>query len=266
MKCVKCQRTIDDGDLFCGYCGINQIKFSKYLNNVSKKIHKERDQEYNNKVNFAKNKLQQLEKAKNNEINRIINSRWQSLCPSFAYNMTEGIIKINGNICHFSEIKGAEIIKNDSYRMVTTGNATSKKHVSVGKAVVGGALLGPLGAIAGSTMGKTTTSNRAVTNSIPTCTHIGVNVNINQFISEIIILNQTVNQSSIQYKNAMDTAQKIVDKLRFLSVQPEPTDFLKPEEEQSVLDFNLKIEQAEEELRRVVDDKPNYDIPKSYFE
>lgn len=35
MKCVKCHRIIDDSDLFCGYCGINQIKFSKHLSDYT---------------------------------------------------------------------------------------------------------------------------------------------------------------------------------------------------------------------------------------
>lgn len=54
MKCVKCKKIIDDVDIFCGYCGINQIKFAKYLEKVSNKIHKDRDKEYNNKVKMLK--------------------------------------------------------------------------------------------------------------------------------------------------------------------------------------------------------------------
>ncbi|UKI27161.1 MAG: hypothetical protein L6V91_00265 [Bacilli bacterium] len=26
MKCVKCKKIIDDGDIFCGYCGIKPRK------------------------------------------------------------------------------------------------------------------------------------------------------------------------------------------------------------------------------------------------
>lgn len=40
MKCVKCKKTIDDGDIFCGYCGINQEKFRKYINKVDDKNEK----------------------------------------------------------------------------------------------------------------------------------------------------------------------------------------------------------------------------------
>lgn len=265
MKCVKCRKTIDDDDLFCGYCGINQKKFSAYITKVEKNIHKTRDAEYNKSVKYAQDNLQQLEQAKLKEIERITQSRWTKLSDNASYNMTEGKISINNDIYLFSDIKGADVITRDSYRVETTETSQSKKHVSVGKAVVGGALLGPLGAIAGGAMGKTTSSGQAIANSIPTCTHIGVNVDINGFGTEIVVLNQTVDQSSSIYSSKMSSAQSIVDTLRKLSTTPVPKNYLKPEEEQSVLDFDPKIKQAEKELQEAVDNKPTYEIPESYY-
>lgn len=266
MKCVKCSKSIDEGDLFCGYCGINQAKFTKYLNKIGDKIHKERDKEYNNNVTAAQNKLKQLEKAKQDEINRIASIRWQDCGnKNFTYNETEGKININGTEHLFSEIKGAEISRQDSYRVITTETGKSKKHVSLGKAVVGGAIFGPIGALAGGTMGKTTTNGKSVSNSIPICNHIGVIVNLDGFTSEIVILSTTVDQSSISFNSSINIAQKIVDKLGELSKKPVPKKFLKPEEESTVLDYDPQIEEAAKELQETIKNKPTYEIPESYF-
>lgn len=267
MKCVKCDKTIDGGDLFCGYCGINQEKYKKYLAKVENKVHKERDKEYNNKVKTAQTKLKNLENSKNTEIQRIANSRWEN-CGSnnFSYNMTEGIVSINGTTHKFSEIKGAEIVKEDAYRVIITETGKSKKHASLGGAVAGGLILGPVGAVVGgSALGKTKTSGKSVSNSIPTCNHIGVKVDINGFSSEIVLLNQTVDQSSNTYTSNLNIAQKIVDRLGVLSQTPVPTKFLKPEEEQSVKNLEKQIEEAAKELREVTEDKPTYEIPESYL-
>ena len=112
--------------------------------------------------------MKSLQTARVNEINRINNERWQSVGNgNLMYNLVEGKININQTIHLFSSIKGAEVNKEESYRVVTTESGRSKKHVSLGKAVVGGALLGPVGAIAGGAMGKTTTRGNSVSNSIP---------------------------------------------------------------------------------------------------
>ena len=173
---------------------------------------------------------------------------------------------VNGSINSFSDIKGAEILRNDGYRTVTTESGKSRKHASVGGAVAGGIILGPVGAVVGGTaLGKITTQGRSVTNSIPVCSHIGVNVNINDFYSEIILLNQVVDQSSKMYIDKINTAQRIVDILRNLSTTPVPETFLRPEEEPSVLKYDEEIEKANENLQKAIDNTPNYDIPEDYY-
>lgn len=266
MICVKCKKKIDEGDIFCGYCGIHQAKFAKYLEKVNKKVHRERDNEYNYRVKQAQNKLNRLENARKNEINRIAQNRWQDFGnKNFRYNITEGTIIVNGNLHLFSEIKGAEVRKQDSFRMITKETGKSKKHISVGKAVVGGALFGPIGAIAGGAMGNTTSNGESISNTIPTCNNISVVVNLAGFTSEIVILSQTVDQSSAIFNTHISTAQKIVDKLRELSKIPVPKTFLKPEEEQTVLNFDSQIEAAAKELRETIAKKPTYEIPESYL-
>ena len=266
MKCVRCNKTIDEDDIYCGYCGINQTNFVKYLNKVADKIHKERDNEYNLKVESARKKLSQLEQDKKNEITRIEDSRWTKVNNNIKYNKTEGVVLINNERHHFDEIKGAEIVINNSYRVMTTYTGNSKKHISLGKAVVGGALFGPLGALVGGAMGKTTTSGNTISNSIPTCNYIGVKINIKEFNTEITILNNAVDQDSDIYKIKLNEAQSVVNNLRTISTYPVPKKWIKSEEEKSVLDFDPKIEQAAKELQKAIEDKPKYDIPDSYYE
>lgn len=248
---------------------IEKIKFEYdplFHDKVVSQVHKDQDNEYANNVKNAEKNVKSLQTARVNEINRINNERWQSVGNgNLMYNLVEGKININQTIHLFSSIKGAEVNKEESYRVVTTESGRSKKHVSLGKAVVGGALLGPVGAIAGGAMGKTTTRGNSVSNSIPTCNHIGVIVDIDGFKSEVILLNNTVDQSSTTYKNALQNAEEIVSKLHYLATQPVPKTFVKVEEEQSVLDIEKSIEQAQEELERVKANKPTYEIPDRYL-
>ena len=267
MKCVKCKKEIDKEDIFCGYCGINQAKFTKYLESVSKKIHKERDKEYNSKVSMAENEVERLEKEREQEINNIFNERWETYDPiPFSYNMTEGIINIDGDEYPFSDIHGASLVKEDSIKTITTTTGKTKKHASLGKAVVGGVIMGPLGAAAGATMGKNTTTANSVTNEIHMCNFIGVKVNVEGFEIQIPVLNKTVDQSSKTYINSLDKANEIVNKLQKLSKTKVPNNFVKIEKEESVLEYDRLIKDAKAKLKDVKADKPNYDIPESYFE
>lgn len=136
----------------------------------------------------------------------------------------------------------------------------------MGGAVAGGLLLGPVGAVVGgSALGKTTSKGNSVSNSIPTCNHIGVIIDIDGFKSEVILLNHTVDQSSEQYTNALQNAEAIVSKLHYLATQPVPKIFKKVEEEASVLEIGKQIAKAQEELEKVKADKPTYDIPDKYL-
>lgn len=191
--------------------------------------------------------------------------------------MIEGKIRINQTEHLLSAIKGAEVNKQDSYRVITTNNTVttekgkSKKHISLGKAVVGGALFGSVGAIVGGAMGKTrtngktTTSGTLVSNSIPTCNHIGVVIDINGFKSEVILLNRTVDQSSRVYITSLQRAEEIVSKLHFLATQPVPETFTKIEEKTSVLEYNKQIVEAQEKLEQVKANTPTYDISEKYL-
>lgn len=267
MKCLKCKKKIDEDDVYCGYCGIHQEKYQIYLNRVINKVHKDQDKDYRNAIKRVENKIKKLQNNKIWEINRIAKSRWKSVgIKTFQYNLTEGKVTINGTTYLFSDIKGAEIITQDSYRVITTENSKSKKHASLGGGLLGAAVAGPVGAVVGgSVLGKTKTKGQSVSNSIPTCNHIGVNVNIKGFNTEIVLLSNTVDQSSVQYNNAQRNAQMILDKLRILANTDVPKSFLKPEEEQSVINIENEIIDANKELEEVKNDKPTYEIPEKYL-
>ena len=186
------------------------------------KIHKERDAQYNHNVKAVENDINKLTKERTNEITRIANARWENIANGkFAINRTEGKVKINQTDVLFSSIKGAEMNAQQGFRVITTDNSKSKKHASVGGALVGGALFGPIGAMAGGVgLGKTKTKGQSVSNQIPTCTHLGVLVNIDGFVSEISLLETQVDQSSTAFTNAYNLAQQIVTQLGVLANIP----------------------------------------------
>ena len=267
MKCLRCKKRIDEGDIYCGYCGTHQEKYQKYLNKKRAKNNKDRDKFNKKKKKKIEFEIDQLEKDRIKEIDRIKNNRWKFIGgKSFSYNLTEGKININGNIYLFSDIKGAEIIRQDSYRVVTTSTGKSKKHISLGGGLLGAAVAGPIGAaVGGSVLGKTKSKGQTFSSSIPTCNHIGVNVNANGFISEIVLLSGNVDQSSQICEKVLKIAQEIVDKLRCLSKTPVPKKYLEPEEEQTVIDIDNKIEEYKIKLDDAKNDKPTYEIPKEYL-
>lgn len=249
---------------------IDKIKFEYdpiFHDKIVLKVHRQQDREYEQNVEKAENNVRNLEDLRLNEIEIINNERWQSVGDrNLLYNLIEGKININQTIYLFSSIKGAEVNKDDSYRIVTTETGKSKKHGSLGGAVAGGILLGPVGAVVGgSALGKTTSKGNSISNSIPTCRHIGVIVDIDGFKSEITLLDRIVDQSSSAYRKALRNAEEIVSELHYLSNQPVPKKFLKVEDEPSVLEIVKSIEEAQKELEKVKANKPTYQIPDRYL-
>ena len=237
-----------------------------YREKAINRTRKEQDERYWSNVKCAEAEVTQLMQARNSEINRITTGRWENAANGKLWvNRTEGKIRTDEFVASFSSIKGAQINCQQGYKIITTDNSKSKKHVSVGGAHVGGALLGPVGAVAGGVgLGKTKTKGQSVTNQIPMCTHLGVSVNIDGFVSEIVLLDREVLQASAYFRQAYSLAQQIVGQLGTLAKVPVPTHYLRPEEEISVKIIDEQIEAKQKQLQAIAANRPTYKLPLMY--
>lgn len=242
----------------------------RYREKVIARIHKEKDNEYNRRIKQIESERDKLSKSRINEITRISNARWEkNFGGKLLVNRTEGKIRINNTENLFSSIQGAELNMMNGCRVVTTENTKSKakKHGSLGGAVVGGMVAGPIGAVvAGSALGKTKTktTGSTVSNQIPTCTHLGVLVNINGFVSEVVFISSQVDQSSMTFSKAQSEAQNFISQLGVLAKTPVPLSFLRPEEEVSVKAIDSQINVKQQELQDAIADRPVYVLPDMY--
>lgn len=249
---------------------IDKIKFQYdpiFKQKVIEKVHRDCDKEYNQKIKKCENDIKSIEKEKENEIKKIEDSRWENIVnKNLRYNMTEGKVDMNNSQFLFSSIKGAAVNIHESYRVETVENGKSKKHGSVGGALVGGLMFGAVGAVVGgSALGKTTHKGTSNSTNIPTANHVGVIVDVDGFKSEVVLLDHTVDQSSNVFRDAVKNAQEIITKLQYLSTVPVPETFLKVEEEASVLELHNKLITAHDALEVAKADIPKYEIPSRYL-
>lgn len=242
----------------------------KYRDKVIAKVHKNEDNAYNKRIKQIEKERDNLSKSRTNEIARIANARWEKLAGGkILVNRTEGKIQLNGVTAVFSSIQGAELNMMAGMRVITTETTStkSKKHASLGGAVAGGLVLGPVGAVAGGVgLGKTKgqTTGTTISDQIPTCTHLGVMVNLDGFASEVVLLATQVDQSSPVFLRAQSDAQNIIAQLGALAKTPVPAQFLRPEEESSVKVIESQIADKQAELQQAIADKPTYALPAMY--
>ncbi len=213
---------------------IVKIKFEYdpiFHDKVVAKVHKKADNEYDRKIKNCENKIKSLQNDREKEIKRLAEARWDYVGDEkLAFNMTEGKVTFNKETRLFSDIGKVETVKEDSYRV----EAVKKD-------------------------GEETSTE------VPTCNHIGVLVDVNGKGEEIVLLAETVDQSSGKYKKAMKNAEDIIAKLVFLSTVPVPESFLAVENEKSVLEYDKQIVDAEGELEEAKADIPTYAIPEKYL-
>lgn len=238
----------------------------RYRKKIITKIHKNENKKYKNNIKLLEKEKQKLLKLRKKEIIRINNTRWQIIADGhIRINKTEGKIKINNSEVPFSSVCSAEVDVQNGFRVETKDKSKLKKHTSVGGAIIGGVIAGPIGAVAGGVgLGKTTIKGKSVSNQIPICTYIGVLVNIDGFVTEITILSSQVDQSSFRYSSAYNKAQAIVLELRKISKMPVPKNFIKIEEEKTVRNYDKRIAEIDAKLRCVTNNKPIYRIPYIY--
>lgn len=242
----------------------------KYRDKVVKKIHKSEDDAYNKRIKKIESECGLILTRKSREIESIKRSRWNRVNNvDLAVNYTEGKILINNREVLFSSIKGAELKEVNGVRTVITENTKTKsrKHASIGGAVAGGLIAGPVGAVVGGsvlgkTKGKTTGTTSA--NEVPTCIHMGVLVNIDGFMSEIVLLSHQVDLSSFQYTSAQKLAYDIIGQLNAWANTPVPESYIEAEDEESVRLIEIEYNKKQEELQEAIADKPTYEIPEIY--
>jgi len=242
----------------------NFVNDPKYREKVINRLIKVKDTEYKKRIETIETDVDKLNKLRVKEIIRIANSRWEDLVGGkVKINLTEGKAIINHSEVFFSNIKGAELNMISGSRIITKETLKSKKHISLGGALAGG-VINPIGAIAGGIgLGKKTSTGTSITNQIPTCTHLGVIVDIDGFKSEIVLLSSQVDKSNILFTRAESQAQKIISQLASLARTPVQS-YLRPEEEISVGNIKSQIAIKQQELQEALADTPIHDIPDIY--
>lgn len=250
---------------------LNRFVFDPdYRKRVIARIHRERDDEYNRRIKQINYEIQCLQNNRFKEIDRIINSRWEKLFDGKLFvNKAEGKIKINKKEYFFSDIKGAELNFISGYKTETNGKTEikTKKHASFGGAVMGGFIAGPIGAVAGaSSLGKSSSNANEtyVSNEIPICFHLGVLINLNNFITEVVFISSETEQTSKKFNNIQIETQNFILQLNALAQTPVPINYLKPENEKSVQNFNVWIYNKQLELEKAIANKPTYKLPPMY--
>lgn len=238
----------------------------KYREKMLAKSKKEEDKQYQNNVKMAQNERDRLINLRQQEIFRIENSRWEVYANGqLRINWTEGCVVINNNRVLFSSIRGAELNAQDGFRMETTETSITKKNPSIGGAVAGGLIGGKAGAVIGGTgLNKARTTTNSYTNSIPTCNHMGVVIDVDGFKQNVTIINSQVDQSSKMYMSAYNEAQQIIMRLREVSHTPVPQSFIPAREMKSVKDIEKQIDGANEKLNFAINNRPQYKIPAKY--
>ena len=238
----------------------------KYRNRILNKIRSDSLNQFKREEKELSKKVVALRNERLKVSKRIEKSRWERIASSSLYvNMTEGKIQIGNSQYLFSSIKGATLDIQTGSRYVTKDNSKSKKHVSVGGAIIGGAVAGPVGAaIGGSSLGKTTTKGSSITEEIPTCTRMAVAVDIDGFCVQIPIISSSVDLSGYSYQSSYNRAESIISKLMELSHTPVPESFTPICEMPEILKISDELSKKEFELSDKRKEGPKFSIPNIY--
>ncbi len=238
-----------------------------YRKKILAKIRREQDSQYEKRIKMLRSEKDELISQRKKEIQRLSKTRWERIGSRgiVLVNLAEGKVKLNQAVVRFSDIAGAELNIQFSNRIITQTTEKSKKHVSLGGAVLGGLVSGGLGAVVGGVgLGKTTTTGTSVSTEIPICTHIGVNVLMKGYVSEIVLLSRAVEESSSAFAKAEREAQEIIATLHAVANISVPTECLRIEDEPSVREFDEEILNIEQEIEKAIGDKSTYKLPNIY--
>ena len=87
---------------------------------------------------------------------------------------------------------------------------------------------------------------------------------IDGFVQEVVFISSPVDQTSPAFSRAQRDAQNLIAQLSVLSRTPVPESFIRPEDESSVKVIDAQIVDKEQELQKVIEDKPVYTLPDMY--
>lgn len=117
-------------------------------------------------------------------------------------------------IYNFNDVVNCEILEDSNVIL----NTQSQAHVSIGKAVVGGMLLGGAGAIIGGNAGKTT----SVTTQHNFCQNLSIKITINDLQNPcyfIKLINKKTSKNSKIYSEQMILCQQLISTFQIMMNQ-----------------------------------------------
>lgn len=249
---------------------IKFINDPTYREKALTKAYKKQDKKYEKDLNLLSKEHDQLVSKKYEIISKNSRARLDEgyADGNLIINNTEGKIYLNANaknVYLFSSIGATELNFIQGARIESNETTKGKKNASLGGAMLGGLVGGSLGAtIGGSSLGKTTYNTSSVTNQIATCQHLGVFVQLDDQVQEIVLINSQIDQASNRFIEKYKEAQTIIIRLNKLAKTPVPTDFIPVEEMDNVIECQKKIDEKLAEYNNLKNKKPPYTIPDIY--
>ncbi len=218
-----------------------------FQDSVLAKVKKNADKAHDSRVRAALKEKEKAIAARENELERIDKSRWQSLGYGILVNRTEGILRYQNRNFLFTDIEGAKPYTNyvEKHNYSTTG--TTKKSPSIGKAIVGGALFGAPGVIIGGLSGTDKHVSETRDNVTMEVANRGVYLNLAGFTYDI-----------------KDAPESLVVEFQALSQEGVPESFTPIDQMPSVLAIDEQIRQIESKIEEVRNEKVIYEIPDKY--
>lgn len=132
-------------------------------------------------------------------------------------NTIDNRVKLRGRVYDFKDIINCDLINESGEEIVTETKGVNKRKPSLGKALVGGAIFGPAGAIIGGISGKKKVNQKSVTTSLPICSKLQIIVTVTDLKSPVvnlIFINGNVYKNSNEYNEAFESATKVMATLQ----------------------------------------------------
>lgn len=132
-------------------------------------------------------------------------------------NSTDNRVKLCGCVYDFKDIINCDLVNESGEEIVTQTTGVNRRKISLGKALIGGAVFGPAGAIIGGIAGKTKINQKSVTTTSPVCSKLQIIVTVTDLKSPIVnlnFINSNVYKNSNEYNKAFESATKVMATLQ----------------------------------------------------